>query len=319
MYGLVRTLVAALGVASLVAASDAKTKHAKHGRRKAKTSSSHAAATGDVAILQNLLAIEQASSSFYKRAYGYFVAEDWTDLGVLKTIMDRQASWANEDASHVASLSKAVSAAGGNPASPCSYSFNYVHAPQFLAISRSLDGVAVSAYIGAVGALGSADARTLAASILANKARRQALSTEMFGFSSIPTATDPALDLAQASSALSAYISSCPSGVAKFGSLSVTSDPTKLGPGKSIAVKGKLGAFLHVVSSSGDTAVPLSSSGSATLPGGIAGRVYLFTSDSKTLTDDNTNAGPAVVDLPDSKPTRLFALGHQNVSWKSES
>ena len=85
MYGLVRTLVAALGVASLVGASDAKVKHAKHGRRKAKTSSSHAAATGDVAILQSapgsstrtrsdrradLLAIEQASSSFYKRAYG---------------------------------------------------------------------------------------------------------------------------------------------------------------------------------------------------------------------------------------------------------
>lgn len=95
----------------------------------------------------------------------------------------------------------------------------------------------------------------------------------------------------------------------------MATDPTKLGPGKAIVVKGsKLGAFLHVVSSAGDSAVPLSSSGSATLPSGIAGRLYLFTSDSKTLTDDNTNAGPAVVDLPDPKATRLFALGHQNVS-----
>ena len=150
--------------------------------------------------------------------------------------MDRQASWANEDASHVASLSKAVSAAGGNPASPCSYSFNCARVidragltrlrrpraavPRHLALARrrrclglcvtSSAGRTDDADIGAVGALGSADARTLAASILANKARRQALSTEMFGFSSIPTATDPALDLAQASSALSAYISCVP-------------------------------------------------------------------------------------------------------------
>ena len=79
MHGLIRSLVAALAVASAVAASTP-----AHVRRKAKTSSSHAASTGDVAILQSalarrrssglivadLLAIEQASSSFYKRANG---------------------------------------------------------------------------------------------------------------------------------------------------------------------------------------------------------------------------------------------------------
>lgn len=273
----------------------------------------------DVDILQNLLAIEQASASFYKRAAGYFVAEDWTDLGVLATIMNRHAAWASDDASHVTSLSKAISSAGGSPAQACTYSFDYVHAPQFLAISRSLDGVAVSAYIGAVGSLSSSDARTLAAGILANKARRQAMSTEIFGSSSIPTAIDQPLSTAQTSSALFAYITKCPSGNSSpFAKLTVSTASVKAG--SSITVKStKLGKYLHVLSSTSDTVVALSSAGVATLPKSIAGRVYLFTSDSKTLTDSNTKSGPAVIDLPDAKATRLFRLGSQNVSWKSES
>lgn len=181
----------------------------------------------------------------------------------------------------------------------------------FIATANILEGVGVSAYLGAAASIANKDYLTAAGSILTVEARHSAYLRAVAGEVPFAQPFDAPLDFDEVYTLASPFIVSCPSSnptlpVKAFPSLSVTSTGTldtgskiTLAAGSNANISSMVYAAFVTVTGPVFTNVMSSNGGySVTIPSGVMGQSYLvFTSSNGTVSDDNIVAGPALVEI----------------------
>merc|ERR1712032_42673 len=265
----------------------------------------------DVTILQYALTLEHLENTFYSQALAQYDANAFTSAGFDSSVRDRIATIGSDEQSHVDFLSTALSAAGVEPTQACSYDFGYNDVASFLATASILEGVGVSAYLGAAAKITSDDYLTAAGSILTVESRHSAYIRDTVGQSPFPAPYDIPLGFNQVFSLASLFITSCPESnpalpVMAFPGLtaqvqgdSVPGGMVKLVPtdAKTLQGTGQLYAAFVGFPSTAYGAYNKETM-TVTIPKDAAGQTYVVLTSSKDMvTDDNTVAGVGILNV----------------------
>lgn len=181
----------------------------------------------------------------------------------------------------------------------------------FIATANILEGVGVSAYLGAAASIANKAYLTAAGSILTVEARHSSYLRAVAGEVPFAQPFDDPLDLNEVYTLASSFIVSCPSSnpslpVKAFPSLTASSTGTLntgsqvvLATGSSFKAPSKVYAAFVTVTGPVFTTVTQSGGGySVTVPSGVMGQSYVvLTSSNGTVSDDNIVAGPAVLEV----------------------
>lgn len=125
-----------------------------------------ASGSGDIDILNFALTLEYLESTFYQ--------VKGRSVGLSGPAKALAAEFGDEEADHVAALSKAISAAGGKPVKAPSFSFPVTDQSSFLKLAYTLENVGVGAYNGAGPSLMNKKYLAVAGSIVQVEARHAA-------------------------------------------------------------------------------------------------------------------------------------------------
>lgn len=282
----------------------------------------------DATILQYALTLEHLENAFYREAISKFTLADFEAAGLKASFLDNLKQIKFDEQTHVDYLTAGLTAAGATPVAECTYNFGLADVPTFLAIANVLEGVGVSAYLGAAKFVKSPDYLTAAGSILTVESRHSAYLRENQtpALSPFPSPFDVALDFNQVFSLAAPFITGCPAGPSSslevlkgfkaFPAITVSPAGTKTaGEVLTLKVATSVDAkAAYFVTSGGYTKAEFSVSGdsySVTVPaigvpnlqpGTVApGQAYLIlTKDDQLPTDDNTVAGPAAFEIADN-------------------
>lgn len=197
----------------------------------------------------------------------------------------------------------------------CTYSFPSTDVKSFLALASILEGVGVSAYLGAAASIMDGSYLTDAASILTVEARHSAYLRAYLGEKPAAQPFDDPLDLDEVYTLAAPFIASCPSSngmlpVKAFPTLTATSTGTIMN-GSQVDVMAGTGfnmsmdtsdIFAAFVTVTGPIFTPVTSNGdgkfTVTVPAGVAGQSYVvLTTSNSTVTDDTIVAGPAILEV----------------------
>lgn len=125
-----------------------------------------ASGSGDVAILNFALTLEYLETAFYK--------VKGKSVGLSGEAKALASSFGDEEAEHVAALTKAITAAGGKPAEKPTFVFPVSNAASFLKLAYVLENTGVGAYNGAGPSLMNKQYLAAAGSIVQVEARHAA-------------------------------------------------------------------------------------------------------------------------------------------------
>ncbi|KAJ5889693.1 hypothetical protein N7504_010503 [Penicillium tannophilum] len=268
----------------------------------------------DADILNYALTLEHLEATFYEEGLKNYTHEDFMKAGFKDPFYANLQEVASDEKKHVDFLTQALTAAGAAPVKRCTYSFPSTDVKTFLALASVLEGVGVSAYLGAAASIANKDYLTAAGSILTVEARHNAYLRATIGEVPFPQPFDDPLDLDEVYTVASPFITSCPSSNGKlpvkaFPSLTLKSTHTVTSGSKVSLVAGSgfddsnpsnlHAAFITVT---GPIWTPLHYTGdksfTATIPNGISGQSYVVITKGKTqVTDDNIVAGPAIIEV----------------------
>lgn len=267
-------------------------------------------------ILNYALTLEHLEAEFYKEGLAKFTAADFAAAGFKdKMFYPDLQRVASDEATHVAALTAALQAAKQPAAAACTYNFGITTPQSFVNLASVLEGVGVSAYLGAAASITSKEYLTVAGSILTVEARHNAWIRSEKGQYPFPQAFDTPLDFDEVYTLAAAFITSCPPNnpklpVMAFPALAPTQSTIyKAGSTITFTVKdtSKLPSNLYVAWPvvTGPIFVPATCSGgkvTSKVPmagiAGPAGQTYaILTTSNSTLTDKNTVAGPAIVNV----------------------
>lgn len=265
--------------------------------------SSVKAASGpsDTTILNYALTLEHLENAFYHGALKKFSPKAFARAGYPSYVYSRVQELAYDEATHVAFLTGAL---GADATKACKYSFPYQTVDEFLALSRILEGVGVSAYLGAAKDISLPAYLTAAGAILTVEARHQAVISEEQGHLGFPSPFDTPLSYSQVYSLAAPFFvpGSCPSTnpplpVTDFPSLTV-GKPCKDTKLTFTCHSGNKTLYAHFLNGLTDTVVKINPNHTVAFPKNLSGTVYVLVStSSETLDDQNTVAGPAIVQL----------------------
>ncbi|ATZ52801.1 hypothetical protein BCIN_08g04320 [Botrytis cinerea B05.10] len=274
------------------------------------------AAPTDADILQYALTLEHLENAFYKKALSEMPEQMWLDANFTSSFYNQLKYIAHDEEAHVVYLQNGLTAAGAAPVQACEYKFPFTDPKSFVALASVIEGVGVSAYLGAAADITTKAYLTAAASILATEALHQ--SAERNANGEIPMANPFAtpLGLNAVYSIASSFIVSCPSTNAALPVMAYPSLALKSGlptaPGANVALVPETtpsGTFYTTFVSGLDTVSVESQVGSdglimTAVPMNISGQSYAFlTSDnSVTLSDSNIIAGPAIIEVTPGSP-----------------
>jgi len=271
----------------------------------------------DGTILNYALTLEHLEAAFYAQGVKNFTAADFSKAGFngpnfYKNLMEV----ARDEKVHVNFLTTALKAAGVTPVAACTYDFGNLTADTFMQTSSILEGVGVSAYLGAANLITNKDYLTAAASILTVESRHSAYVRNALKKSPIAQPFDVPLDFDQVYSLAAPFIKSCPASnpklpVKAFPGLEATSAmPAVQGKKVTYSVakgttlpSGKLYVAFPLATGTVFMNVTRNADGSlaADVPqmaNGPAGQSYaILTTSNSNLTDSSTVAGPAIVNV----------------------
>jgi hypothetical protein len=220
-----------------------------------------------------------------------------------------------DEATHVDFLQKGLIAAGVVPIKPCTYAFPGDTVEDFVTTSGMLEGVGVSAYLGAAASIMEKLYLTAAGSILTVEARHSSLIRAANKLVPLAQPFDVPLTFNEVFSLAVQFITSCPSDnpPLPFKAFPVLSLVTSEGEpeikhGSTIKLSSPTAninkydhiyaAFITVV---GPIFVDVKIVGSeleVVVPEGVNGQSYVVLTSSNTeVTDDNTIAGPGIIEI----------------------
>ncbi|PWN19408.1 hypothetical protein BCV69DRAFT_261525, partial [Microstroma glucosiphilum] len=262
------------------------------------SSSSSFNRSSDIDILRYALTLENLEAAFYNQSLTNLSAVDFEDAGVNSSYRDQIYSIGQDEAAHVSLLSFAL---GNETLQPCTYNFSSVtDVPSFLATARLLEGVGISAYLGALTSISNATYQLIAAAITTVESRHQtALNAIAMAPNFVPAPYDTPLNFTEVYSLAAPYIESCPMdlGLTAFPSLTLT--PTNLSMGNSSSNSSSSNTTYYVAFLSGVVGtrfVELPSNMTVNVPSDISGGQFyalLTHSNSTPITDSRVVAGPA--------------------------
>ncbi|KAI8715256.1 hypothetical protein NCS52_01032900 [Fusarium sp. LHS14.1] len=278
----------------------------------------------DGVILNYALTLEHLEDTFYREGLSKFSEKDFADAGFDSTFYNNIKKVSSDEASHVDFLTKGLKAAGATPVAACTYDFGYTDVKSFLATASVLEGVGVSAYLGAAADIMSKTYLTAAGSILTVEARHSSYIRGHLKQAPFPQAFDAPLTYNEVYSLASGFITGCPKDnpalpVKAFPKLALdpsTEMPVKTGdmvtlqtPG--YALKGADGqkvyaAFIAVTGPTFVEAKAVDGGFSVEIPEGFAGQTYVVLTGCKDgVSDDTVAAGPAIIEVIKTLPENM--------------
>ncbi|KAF2251243.1 hypothetical protein BU26DRAFT_424511 [Trematosphaeria pertusa] len=268
----------------------------------------------DVDILQYALTLEHLEDKFYREGLANFTLEHFKKAGYDDTFYNNLKEVSYDETTHVSFLTQALIAANATPVQECTYAFSVPSVPAFLATASILEGVGVSAYLGAAASIMQKAYLTAAGSILTVESRHsaylRAAGTRQAPF---PQAFDAPLTLDQVYTLAAPFIVACPAAngmlpVKAFPVLSLAPECGGVRSNGTIALVAReavVGAgpwFAAWIGVEGPTFVPATLEGEGrfvtVVPPGFHGQSYVVVSKQEgCVTDDCVVAGPAVVEV----------------------
>lgn len=256
----------------------------------------------DADILNFALILEHLEANFYSQGLAKYDAQAFIKAGFSNDTRVKIQAISNDETGHVNFLTAALQAAGATPVQACNYTFPHTDPKSFLAVSQILEGVGVSAYLGAAGSIKNANYLTAAGSILTVEARHNAYVRFVNGESPFPAAFDTPVDPRSVVTLATPFFTGCPNGSAPafkgFPPLNLTG---KLIPGSSlnVAAANTTGATSCAFLSGLNTTFTPFANGTCQVPTDKSvgsGQVYVLLTSAQNVTDASTIAGPAIVE-----------------------
>jgi len=268
----------------------------------------------DPAILNFALTLEHLENAFYSQGLKNYSSSDFASAsGLGKITYNNIQEIGSDEANHVELLTGALSAAGATPVKACTYKFPATDANSFLGLAQVLEGVGVSAYIGAAQYIANPAYLEVAASILTVEARHNAFIRLANGYSPFPSPYDTGLSPRAIVSLAGSFFASCPDGSAPtiqpFPAATLTSSNATLGSTLSVSVNSTVTAnqsTIYCAFASGvQTAFSTYSNGSCTLPSQnvTGGQVYGLITNAMNISDASTLAGPFILNVDTANNT----------------
>jgi len=270
----------------------------------------------DLDVLQYALTLEHLENEFYKGAISTMPESDFLAAGYSSKFYSDLKYIVHDEEAHVVFLEAAIKGVGGTPVAACEYSFPYTDVKSFLTLASILEGVGVSAYLGAAGSIMEKPYLTAAGAILVTEALHQSFTRYSVG--EVPMANDLATPLGfnAVYSLAAAFITSCPSTnaalpVMAYPGLTVdTGTPAAVGVDLMFTTKAALPETFFVTYVSGLDIISVEPTMSGDLimgviPEGISGQSYAFitTANVTAITDAVVIAGPAIIEVTPMSPT----------------
>lgn len=276
-------------------------------------------AASDATILNYALTLEHLEAEFYRQGLANYTEADFQKAGFTdKMFYENLKTTAADEVSHVTFLTQALKSAGADATAQCTYDFGATDPASFMLVAQILEGVGVSAYLGAAASITNKQYLTAAGSILTTEARHSAFIRGSRGLVPFASPYDIPLDFDQVYSLAAPFITSCPS---TNPTLPVKAFPMMTAPtGKATQgdkVTFNLGKDVKLPEGGLYIAWPLvtgpvfqsaiidmeAMTATCTVPEGAygsSGQSYaILTTNATMLTDDNTLAGPAVLEVAD--------------------
>lgn len=241
-------------------------------------------------------------------------SRDLTYTYILCSSHDSFIEIGGHERSHVAFLTKAL---GDKAVAECTYDFGVTGVKSFVATSQLLEGVGVSAYLGAAQNITNTDYLTAAGSILTTESRHSAwVQSSVQKSDAYGAPYDTPTTFNQTYSLAAPLIKSCPKSnaplpVVAFPAASISPAAPKVGQTVTVtSEKLKSGQKVAFITGGGVTAFSDIKDGKVKLPEAVGfGRTYgvIVPGSAKTVTDENTVAGPFAFDiLPTASEAAAF-------------
>lgn len=255
-------------------------------------------------LANNQLTLEHLEDTFYRTVLSNYSQSAFAAEGYPPWVRNRLQQISNDEFSHVQFLVAGLKAAGAKPVEACTYAFPVTSPSTALAVASILEGVGVSAYLGAAPSVTSKDYLEYAGQIVTVEARHNTwIRSAVEKGEGFAEDFDTPLDFDQVYSLASPFFVKCPSSnealpVKAFTPLAITSTNPQPGQDLTFSSKADLSnAYAAFVGPMKITYVKINNN-KATIPDGFYGQSYVVATSSKdSLTDANTLAGPAIFDV----------------------
>ncbi|KAI9885720.1 MAG: 26S proteasome regulatory subunit 6B [Watsoniomyces obsoletus] len=263
----------------------------------------------DATILNYALTLEFLERKFYREGLANYTQADFIAAGFEDPFYENLKEVARDEETHVEFLSSALVAAGAKPVSEATYSFPSTDAKSFVTLSSVLEGVGVSAYLGAAASIMEKGYLTAAASILSVESRHSSYIRSALDQLPFPTPFDTPLDFNSVFSLAAMFITGFAPGDAALPFKAFP--PLMLTCPKAVYPANGTVNFMHkntnaptfaaFFSGLVPTIVPVHMNGDqgmVMIPANVTGQAYVvLTKDAASATDETIIAGPAVLEV----------------------